>query len=459
MSLINQMLQDLEKRRAAEQTADHPLPPPVGSSRRRPGLAAICALVAVLFGLGSFGYVLIQHHSRQGVKQSVAAVPRPPAPATKTTAARAPAAVASHRAALQLLSLGYTGDTETPRLVAEFNGAPDFHLAAESSKGWTVTLRDVRNTAKVASPQPSESWLPTVSLSQDGQSLVVHLSSRTPCRVNAFLLPAGEGYGNRLVIAFTRVKSRVAAVRRAPSPPAPVAPTAPAAAVATQKPVAVAAKNSAGLAATRTVASKTAPLAKTPHALTMKERAGIALDQGRKALSAGNDQEAESQLRQALDLDPRSRSARETLVALLLRESRVAEAEQVLTSGIKLIPGDASFKKVCARLLVDQGEWTKALNVLQQKPLPQMTGDPDYNALLAAIDRHLGDNEAAAAIYENLVTIRPQAGLWWLGLGLSEEGRGDRAAAATSYRRALACGDLKPALASYAKGRLVVLKR
>ena len=198
---------------------------------------------------------------------------------------------------------------------------------------------------------------------------------------------------------------------------------------------------------------------KTRRLSSPEEKAQSYFAQGAAALKAGQVAEAEQAWRQALQLDAAQRESRENLANLLAAAGRRAEAQSLYAAGLEIDPAHSPFRRGYARLLAERGELLVARDLLQQGPVPAVTVDPDYHALLAALSQRLGDYAAAAASYSLLVQHEPRSGVGWLGLGLALESDGRAPEAVQAYRQALASGTLGPELLSYVRGRLEVLAR
>ncbi|MGH8354525.1 MAG: tetratricopeptide repeat protein, partial [Pseudomonas sp.] len=67
---------------------------------------------------------------------------------------------------------------------------------------------------------------------------------------------------------------------------------------------------------------------------------------------------------------------------------------------------------------------------------PALADDPAYHALLAASYQQTGQWRESAALYQQLVALRPSQGAWQLGLGIALEQLGEAREAAQHYRLA-----------------------
>lgn len=161
-------------------------------------------------------------------------------------------------------------------------------------------------------------------------------------------------------------------------------------------------------------------------------------------------------LRRALELDPRNVKARIYLATQYLGQGGRDEAEQLLAQGIELTPDNAKLAKFYARLLVAKGNVDKALSVLEDAQ-PDVVQDPEYHAFMAALYQRLGRHEEAVTAYRRVVEVRPDSGVWWMGLAISLEAMGDDDVAIVAYRKALNGHAMTADLQRYASERIAVL--
>lgn len=196
---------------------------------------------------------------------------------------------------------------------------------------------------------------------------------------------------------------------------------------------------------------------KQARPLDARQRAAQATQRARGLLERGRQTEAELAFAEALRLDADALSAREALAALYLNAGRLAEAESLLRQGLVKNPRAAALARLQARLLADRGELGPAIAVLELAR-PGLRDDPDYHALLAALYQRAGDNAHAAQTYGELLRLRPAQASWWLGLGLALEAEGDAAGAAQAFVRAHQLGaGLEPAVLDWLSRRIATL--
>lgn len=157
---------------------------------------------------------------------------------------------------------------------------------------------------------------------------------------------------------------------------------------------------------------------------------------------------------QALSRNPKRRDARLQLTTLLIRTQQVDQAERVLSTGLQLEPADSVLRKQYARLLYERGRYGDAVTLLQRNPVPGLSKDIEYYALLAALLRENQQYHGAAQIYERLLKVRPRHSLWWMGLAIARDQDNQSDAARSAYQQALKLPGLEPDLQKYIHTRL-----
>ncbi len=167
---------------------------------------------------------------------------------------------------------------------------------------------------------------------------------------------------------------------------------------------------------------------------------------------------AESSFTQELLRNPEHVEARLQLFALLVQRSRLDQAEQVVREGLALDGKEYRLRKAYARLLVERQQGQSAIDLLVQRPLPTVAEDLEYFALLAGLLQDRGDYRQASGIYQQLLQVRPQQAIWWMGLGVSLEQSGDRKGAFEAYRQAQRLPGLRSDLQQFVSNRIELMQ-
>jgi Tfp pilus assembly protein PilF len=176
------------------------------------------------------------------------------------------------------------------------------------------------------------------------------------------------------------------------------------------------------------------------------ERAQRYLSQGRLA-------EGESALRETLDQDGNNHKARELLAGLLIRGNRNEEALGLLKEGTGLAPQHPGFALLQARILMQQGDRPQAARLLEEVARSG-TGNKQVITLLAVLYQQQKQHERALELYRMLIEREPGLGSNWAGAAISLEALGNPDEAMAAYQRALNSPNLAPALRAYAIDRI-----
>ena len=167
--------------------------------------------------------------------------------------------------------------------------------------------------------------------------------------------------------------------------------------------------------------------------------------------------EAIASLKHILSQDPGFSPARETVATLLIKKDDIAQAQEILAKGLALQPNYAPFVKLKAETLVQQNKINDALKLLLFSP-PEISEDAEYYAFIAALYQQNEQHLPAKEIYERLLTLKPNNSTWWIGLGISLESIGERGQAADAFQMASHDINLQPDMKEYVEARLNALQ-
>ncbi|MFO7603481.1 MAG: tetratricopeptide repeat protein [Gammaproteobacteria bacterium] len=157
--------------------------------------------------------------------------------------------------------------------------------------------------------------------------------------------------------------------------------------------------------------------------------------QGYELLYRGQQAAGEASLQQALDLMATHTKAREMLAVSYLQQQRVTQAAELLEDGLRLAPDHIAFREIYARVLIAQDKLPEAITMLTNGA-PELAREPNYHALLAGLYQQNLQHEQAAATYLQLVKHNPQHSQWWLGLAIAMEKLGKNSEAISAYKKA-----------------------
>lgn len=202
--------------------------------------------------------------------------------------------------------------------------------------------------------------------------------------------------------------------------------------------------------------ASSASLSKTRLTEAPAEQANKLFSRASDLLKKARTDEAATLLRKVLALDAGHSGARELLASLLFHNQQYAEASEILQAGIAQQSGYIPFYILLARVHMEQGQDAEAIRILEsQKPLARNYSD--YYALLAALYQRGARYAEAVVIYRGLLEVFPGRAIWWMGLGISLQSLDKPAEALTAYRRAASAQGLSPELKKFVQQRIRIL--
>jgi MSHA biogenesis protein MshN len=196
---------------------------------------------------------------------------------------------------------------------------------------------------------------------------------------------------------------------------------------------------------------------KTMHVATQSERSESEFRKATALLNQGRVAEAIDGYKATLQQDAAHAPARQALVGLLLENRRMDEAQQFLQEGLSLDPNRSAYAMLLARIQVERGDLQGAHDLLT-KHAGSAAGDADYHAFDAALLQRLGRHKEAVAGYQAALKLSPRAGLWWMGMGISLQADNRGAEALEAFRHAKSAGGLNPALIAFVDQRMKQLQ-
>ncbi|SDZ90285.1 Tetratricopeptide repeat-containing protein [Desulfuromusa kysingii] len=459
MSLINEMLRDLDRRKQQEKQAQTPHQDPVTVSEKLFSLKPRLVCSGALF-LGVLIWIAVTSLSaivpRAPVSQQEL-IPSPVVPAVISEKRTVPSTLEAEIDQQQLLATtiavdngsGIVVDPETELLgldVVEADGAvqlnlyfgklPEYRLL-QNGLGvaqLVLSFNNLQIGADFEIPPLTGTILQRISLlpQKEVWQLLVDLNSGAQVQSVQLVNDLTQGYLLLIDIIGPREIAEKPQIQT-PAPPV--------------EPAVESVPNHSTLAAKSKVSKNKNILSPDQQAYTL----------GLEKLGNQEWTSAVGYFNQALSLNPALLDARLRLVGVLQQRQQLDEAEEVLQQGLQLTPENPALRKLYARLLMNGQRYSEAITLLQSKPAPLIDQDLEYHALLAALLQETKQFFAARQLYRQLLQVRPQAALWWMGLAISEEQLGQMTQARSAYQRALSLPGLRPELENYIQSRLQAL--
>ena len=192
--------------------------------------------------------------------------------------------------------------------------------------------------------------------------------------------------------------------------------------------------------------------------LTKDEQVRIAYAEASNTLQQGKTTDAKKLLHKVLLLDFTHIQARKTLATLLFREQQYDEAIEILELGRIQHPEDVSFTLLLARIHTERGQDPAAVDLLERIN-PDVASNSDFYALLAALYQRSAQYKKAVAVYEKLLRVYPGRAVWWMGLGLSLQSTERKQDALSAYKKAIASQGLTVELKRFIQKRIQILQQ
>lgn len=192
--------------------------------------------------------------------------------------------------------------------------------------------------------------------------------------------------------------------------------------------------------------------------LTPSQEAALQRRKANQAIARGDLAQARQALFRVLQQEPQDHLSRQRLAGLLYGEERLQEASALLEQGVVLAPHHADFRLLLARIALARGEKSSALAYLNSLD-PEVRRNLDYYATRAALAQELGHYSAAAASYLQLTRAQPAEGRWWLGLAIAYDKQGRQLAARDAYLKAQGASGLSAAALNFAQQRYAQLEQ
>lgn len=170
-------------------------------------------------------------------------------------------------------------------------------------------------------------------------------------------------------------------------------------------------------------------------------------------VSRHRDIEAATELRKIIIQHPSFNLARQTLAELHMRHNELAIADEVISKGLQQQPEYIPFIEIKARILIQQNKLKPAIKLLNEIT-PNINDHPEYYAMLAMLYQRAGDPARSEGLYKQLLTLYPEKAPWWVGLGIALDAKGKHQQAIMAFRHANQSGDLSFQLKDFVESRL-----
>ena len=175
-----------------------------------------------------------------------------------------------------------------------------------------------------------------------------------------------------------------------------------------------------------------------------------------KLLANGNEEAAFDALSSHVRAAPAAHQSRETLIKLLLSRGQTARAGTLADAGLSIAPNHSGFKKAKARFLIADKNYESAAALLSARA-PEPRSDLEYHELLASAQLGAGDFLGAMQNYRQLLQFDGSQTRWWYGYAVANDRLGNVSVAKQSYEQALKGASLSVGLRRSSEERVAAL--
>jgi hypothetical protein len=148
------------------------------------------------------------------------------------------------------------------------------------------------------------------------------------------------------------------------------------------------------------------------------------------------------------------RQARIQLIALLQSESRTVERDGEIDSALLRYPGDIDFMLLRAGRLFETGSYQQLV-----EQFSSVRGSPTMDGFVGAAYQRLEQHDQALGAFSRALAQNPAQPRLWVSLGISQQHERQPDAALQSYRQAIRGGLDNEALLAFVKRRIDLLSR
>ncbi|ADI29650.1 tetratricopeptide repeat protein [Methylotenera versatilis] len=187
--------------------------------------------------------------------------------------------------------------------------------------------------------------------------------------------------------------------------------------------------------------------------ISPEQKSGNSYRQALANLQQGRVAEAQSNLAQALEANPANQEARQTLAGLLLDNNRNDEARATLAAGLAIAPEQTNFRMALARLQIELGDKSAALTTMEQGQA-YANNNADYQSFLATLLQRANRHDEAISHYKTALSMNASpnnssSANSLVGLGISLQATGKLENAQEAFTRAQSVATLSPELAQF----------
>lgn len=199
-------------------------------------------------------------------------------------------------------------------------------------------------------------------------------------------------------------------------------------------------------------------LVRSASELSFRETDRLQVQQALELWQGNQRKDALQLLEQFSTQNIEAHQSREMLAKLLMQQGDMLAAMNQADIGLAIAPDHSGYKKVKARAMMIAGVPRDAAELLQVRA-PSVASDTEYHELLAAAQLAAQLYDGALRTYQALTLRDANQARWWYGLGAAMDAVGRSFEAAQSYERAVQLGGLSTNLMQQSQQRIVAIRQ
>ena len=420
MSLINQMLKDLESRNLKDTYDEEKMLGGVQTNEVKPAkhfptLIIVGLIVLFIFAGGAWFFL----NSEQQPEQSGTAII-----SDEVTVTEKNKAVVKSSAAL--IGISAKDNRTGAELTLSLSSASKGLVLRQFPEQGSLELKSVSYSPELSVPLLATQLFPGMEIESDGDNTVLTI----PLAENESLKMKDASGKQGQLIVLTRIVSQ--------APPKLVAKKPVQVKPKPQTPVSEKKESARDSIAEPEVDPQSLPVVKKAVPLSPEQQSLREYRKAQDALGKGDTGAAMQSLRKSVGLYPLPQSYI-ALGGLLVNQGNNTEARNLLNQGLKALPDNSEIAYLLARLQFDAGLVEQARQSLVSA-LASGRSNADYLALLAAVSQKLEKYAESTQAYVEALKLKPGQATWWMGLGMSLEAQGKKSQAIEAFYKSLSSG-------------------
>ncbi|MCL6414994.1 hypothetical protein MIB92_04980 [Aestuariirhabdus sp. Z084] len=186
-----------------------------------------------------------------------------------------------------------------------------------------------------------------------------------------------------------------------------------------------------------------------PAVMSSRQSEVELLQNAKSLLAAGRRLDAETYMQKALVTDPGKHRLRLMLAKTLLTYNP-EQAKQVALQGLMLLPNHHEYRLALAHSYMQTKDYESAAAALSEQN-PVMSEALDYYTTKAAVLQFTNDYAASERLYQQLLQLQAANARWLLGLAIAQDQLGQYPEARVNYQKVLVMADVDRASRAYAQ--------